>query len=112
TPRPGHIANLQSAPSGVPTAVRWPEVCSASRSQFPGQKRGSFFQRTVTENPMLCSGFAFRSWQPPVVPGKCITVARARRVSKVAELTDLSWDGGRRERSLNHTASVRLPYLR
>jgi hypothetical protein len=38
--------------------------------------------------------------------------ARARRVPKVAELTDLSWDGGRRKRPLNHTASGRLPYLR
>ena len=40
---------------------------------------------------------------------KCITLAKARRLPKYAELTDLQGDNKQEERSLNHAASVALP---
>jgi hypothetical protein len=61
---------------------------------------------------MICSGFAFHSWLMPRAPEKCITAAKARKVSKVAELTDLYGDRESKDCSLDHTASVALPYLR
>jgi len=39
-------------------------------------------------------------------------VARARRVPKLAEPTDLYWDGKLKERVLDHAAGMALPYLR
>jgi hypothetical protein len=47
----------------------------------------------------------------PHAQEKCITRAKARRVSKAAELTDLYWDGKPKECSLDHAASMALPYL-
>jgi hypothetical protein len=40
---------------------------------------------------------------------KCITPAKARRLSRIAELTDLQGDRKREERSLNPAASLALP---
>jgi hypothetical protein len=40
---------------------------------------------------------------------KCITPAKARRLSRIAELTDLQGDREREERSLNPAASLALP---
>jgi hypothetical protein len=40
---------------------------------------------------------------------KCMTPAKARRLSRFAEPTDLQWDSKQEERSLNHAASVALP---
>jgi len=40
---------------------------------------------------------------------KCITPAKARRLSKFAELTDLQGDSKYEECFLNHAASVTLP---
>ena len=60
---------------------------------------------------MNCSSFAFHSWQMPRALEKCIAAAKARKVPKVAELTDLYWDGESKDCSLDHTASVALPYL-
>ena len=40
---------------------------------------------------------------------KCITPAKARRLSRFAELTDLQGDSKQEERSLNPAASVALP---
>ena len=60
---------------------------------------------------MICSGFAFHSWQMPLAPEKCNTAAKSRKVPKVAELTDLYWDGELKDCSLDQTASVALPYL-
>jgi hypothetical protein len=37
---------------------------------------------------------------------KCITLAKARRLSRFAELTDLQGDSKQDERSSNHAASV------
>jgi hypothetical protein len=42
---------------------------------------------------------------------KCITGAKARRVSKVAELIDLYWDRESRDGSLDHSAGVLLPRI-
>ena len=47
------------------------------------------FREKPIGNPMLRSGFAFHSCQTPHAKGKRITRAKARRVSKVADLTDL-----------------------
>jgi hypothetical protein len=40
---------------------------------------------------------------------KCITPAKAPRLSKFAELTNLQGDSKQEECSLNHAASVALP---
>jgi hypothetical protein len=40
---------------------------------------------------------------------KCIAPAKARRLAKFAELTDLQGDGKQKERSLHHAASLALP---
>jgi hypothetical protein len=40
---------------------------------------------------------------------KCITRAKARKLSRLAELTDLQGDSKQEQRSLNHAASVALP---
>jgi hypothetical protein len=61
---------------------------------------------------MLRSRFAFHSWQTPHALEKCIAGTKARRAAKQAELVDLLWDSKPKERSLDHAASVALPYLR
>jgi hypothetical protein len=43
--------------------------------------------------------------------GKSTAEAKARKDPKLAELTDLYWDGEQIERLLDHAASVALPYL-
>src|ERR1700719_5240480 len=64
---PEHIAILESAASsGLPSA-KWRQFPSASSSRFPRCENGSVFVTTPIENPMLCSGLAFHSWQPPVL---------------------------------------------
>jgi hypothetical protein len=45
----------------------------------------------------------------PHAKKKCIIGAKARKVRKATELTDLYWDGESKERSLDHAASVALP---
>jgi len=40
---------------------------------------------------------------------KCITTAKARRLSRFSEFTDLPGDSKQEERSLNQAASVALP---
>ena len=63
------------------------------------------------ECSMLCSTFVFRAWPMPHAQEKCITGAKAGKVPKAAELTDLYWDGEPKERCLDHAARVALPYL-
>jgi hypothetical protein len=79
---------------------------------FQDARNGSVFLGAAIGYPMLRSGFAFHSCQTPHARQKCSTGAKARRFSKVAELTDLCETGEPRERSLDHGAGVALPYLR
>jgi len=47
----------------------------------------------------------------PRAQEKCIAGAKARKVPKPSELTDLYWDDEPKEGSLDYAASVALPYL-
>jgi hypothetical protein len=48
----------------------------------------------------------------PHAQGKCIIGAKAQKVPKVPERTDLYWDGDSKERSQVTGASTALPYFR
>ena len=61
------LAILESAASSGLPSPKWRESRSASSSRFPRCENGSVFVTTPIENPMLCSGLAFHSWQPPVL---------------------------------------------
>jgi len=45
----------------------------------------------------------------PHAEKKCITGAKARKVPKAAELTDLYWDDDPKGRFSDHAASMALP---
>jgi hypothetical protein len=58
---------------------------------------------------MLCSGFAFRSWQMPHAQEKCNTPTKALCVPGKAELVDLLRDSKTNEGSLDQAASLPVP---
>jgi len=60
---------------------------------------------------MLFSGFAFRAWEVPHAQQKCIAGAKGRKIVMVSQLVDLYCDGEPKELSLDHAASLALPYL-
>jgi len=72
------------------------------RELFPGNRDGESDDLFRPRIPLMANASCLE---------KCIAAAKARKVPKVAELTDLYWDGESKDCSLDHTASLAVPYF-